>query len=137
MSSIRLEKLAALVKESVSSIITKDLNDPRIGFVSITDVTVTPDLGHVKIYISCMGDEQAQSQSMQGLSSATPFVRGKLGKALFLRFVPEICFIQDTSLERGSRVLTLMNNLQQKEEKEKKNEKKHTVGNKKKNTKSK
>lgn len=133
MSSIRLEKLAASIKESVSLILTKDVNDPRIGFVSITDVTITPDLQHAKIYVSCMGSEEEQSKSMQGLSSATPFIRGKLGDTLFLRFVPEIMFIQDTSLERGSRILALMNKL----EREKKNEKKRTVGNRKKNKRSK
>jgi ribosome-binding factor A len=104
----RADRVAELIKAEVSRIIREDVNDPRIGFVSITGVDVSPDLENAKIRVSIMGSEEVKQDSMGGLRSASRFIRGKLGDLLELRLVPEIRFVRDDSLEKGSRVLDII-----------------------------
>ncbi|MFH1542123.1 MAG: 30S ribosome-binding factor RbfA [bacterium] len=104
----RPERIAEQIKKVVSAIIREDVNDPRIGFVSITKVELTSDLENAKIFISILGDENQKVESMKGLQSATSFVRGKLGDEIEFRSVPEIRFVRDDSLEKGSQVLNIM-----------------------------
>lgn len=109
----RVERVVALIKEEVSRIIREDVSDPRIGFVSITDVDLSPDLENAKIMISILANEEKKQECMQGLHSATRFIRGKLGDILEMRIVPEIRFVRDDSLEKGSRVLGIISKLGQ------------------------
>lgn len=109
----RVERVAELIREEVSTIIREDVSDPRIGFVSITRVDVSPDLENAKIFVSILGEEK--KESMLGLFSATGFIRGKLGDMLELRLVPAIKFIRDDSLEKGSRVLGMISKLKREE----------------------
>jgi ribosome-binding factor A len=108
MTTSRNERLAEAIKADVSEIIQRDLRDPRIGFVSITDVVVSHDLRHAKIFVSVLGDDDAKRRTMQGLDRARGHVRSALGARLEIRFVPEILFRLDESIERGSRVVALM-----------------------------
>jgi ribosome-binding factor A len=108
----RPERVAELIKEEVSRIIRERVSDPRIGFVSVTGVDLSPDLKNAKIFISVLGGKQEKDKTFEGLKSATPFIRGQLGQALELRFVPEIQFVHDKSIERGSRVLAIMSKLE-------------------------
>ena len=108
----RIERVAELIKEEVSRILREDVSDPRIGFVSITRVDISADLENAKIFVSILGDEAKKKESMRGLSSATGFVRGKLGHLLETRVVPDISFVRDDSLERGSRVLGIISRLE-------------------------
>jgi ribosome-binding factor A len=108
MTTLRAERLAEAIKAEVSEIIQRDLRDPRIGFVSITDVVVSHDLRHAKIFVSVLGDDEAKRRTIQGLEHARGHVRSALGARLEVRFVPEILFRLDTSIERGSRVVALM-----------------------------
>jgi ribosome-binding factor A len=105
----RIDRVAAILQSKISEIILRELNDPRIGFVSITEVSVAPDLKSAKVFVSIYGTKEVQDEAMKGLQSATPFIRGELGKDLLLRDVPALRFIQDTSIERGTRVLSIMN----------------------------
>jgi len=111
----RADRVAELIKIEVSRILREDVNDPRIGFVSITGVDVSPDLESAKIRISIMGTEEVKQDNMGGLHSASRFIRGKLGDLLALRIVPEIRFVRDDSLEKGSRVLGIINRLEKEE----------------------
>ncbi|MFA4967271.1 MAG: 30S ribosome-binding factor RbfA [Candidatus Margulisiibacteriota bacterium] len=104
----RPERVAELIKEEVSRIIHERVSDPRIGFISITNVELTPDLKSAKIFASVLGDKNERQKTFEGLRSATPFIRGRLGDVLNLRFMPEISFVYDKSIERGSRVLAIM-----------------------------
>ncbi|MGH2359716.1 MAG: 30S ribosome-binding factor RbfA, partial [bacterium] len=88
----RTEKLQEFIKEQVSEIIQQHVRDPRIGFVSITDVEVSADMRHAKIFVSVLGDEDAKSGTMAGLDSALKFIRGELGRRLEMRYTPEIMF---------------------------------------------
>jgi ribosome-binding factor A len=108
MSAPRAERLAEVIKSEASDIIQRDLKDPRIGFVSITDVVVSHDLRHAKIFVSVLGDDDAKHRTMAGLERARGHVRSELGARLKIRFVPEILFRLDESIERGTRIVSLM-----------------------------
>lgn len=107
----RIERIAHEIKKEISRILREDVSDPRIGFVSLTDVNITPDLKYAKIFVSVLGDENSKKKTLKGLKSATSFIKLKLGEALDLRFIPDIKFVYDNSLERGSRILGLMDKL--------------------------
>ena len=108
VGELRREKLRELIKEEVSNIFQREMKDPRIGFVTVTDVEVSSDLSHVKIYVSVFGDEPSREETMRGLESATGFVRSELGRRIRLRHTPEVVFKFDRSIERGARVLELL-----------------------------
>jgi len=90
-----------------------DIKDDRVGagMVSVTDVDVSGDLQHAKIYVSIYGTDEAKKETMAGLKSATGYVRRELGQRIRLRRTPEVVFIEDLALERGDRMLTLLNQL--------------------------
>jgi ribosome-binding factor A len=90
-----------------------EIKDDRVGagMVSVTDVDVSGDLQHAKIYVSIYGTDEARAQTMAGLKSATGFVRRELGHRIRLRRTPEVIFIEDRGLERGDRMLALLNQL--------------------------
>ena len=104
----RPEKVREFIKEQVSEIIQHDLKDPRIGFVSVTDVEVSVDLRHARVFVSVLGDEDAKASTMTGLYSAQGYIRTELGRRLQMRYTPEVTFKLDESIERGTRVVTLI-----------------------------
>lgn len=127
----RAERVAELIRQEVSDIITRKLNDPRIGFTSVTGVDIGADLQNANVFISIMGTEEEKKNTMAALDHATKFVRGELGHRLQLRDVPEIHFKQDQSIERGARVFELLNQLRKEEKGEKGKRRKSVKGKKK------
>lgn len=111
MPSQRPTRLGEVIKTEVSQIFHREMKDPRMGFVSVTDVEVTQDLSAVRIFVSVLGDEAAGKDTMKALDSATGFVRSELGKRIRLRHVPELSFKLDTSIERGSRISKILNDI--------------------------
>lgn len=111
----RVSRVSSLIQQEVSQMLLHDIKDDRVGagMVSVTDVDVSGDLQHAKIYVSIYGTEEAKSETMAGLQSATGFVRRELGRRVRLRRTPEVVFIEDRGLERGDRMLTLLNQLSQ------------------------
>ncbi|MFM6191199.1 MAG: 30S ribosome-binding factor RbfA [Planktothrix sp.] len=109
----RVSRVASLIKREVSQILIDGIKDDRVGtgMVSITDVDVSGDLQHAKIFVSIYGTEEARKETMEGLKSATGYVRSYLGQRVRLRRTPEVIFIEDRSLERGDKMLTLLNEL--------------------------
>ncbi|MDF5719350.1 MAG: 30S ribosome-binding factor RbfA [Rhizonema sp. PD37] len=114
-TSRRVSRVAELIKREVSQMLLHGIKDDRVGsgMVSVTDVDVSGDLQHAKIYVSIYGTQEAQAQTMAGLKSATRYVRSELGARMSLRRTPEVVFVEDHSIERGSKVLTLLDKLQQ------------------------
>jgi ribosome-binding factor A len=111
MSGHRPERLAELIKKEVSDLLQKDIKDPRIGFVTVTDVEVSGDLRHAKIFVSILnGDKE---ETMAGLEATTGFVRKELGKRIRLRHVPEVIFRYDTAIETGTRVFKILEEINQ------------------------
>lgn len=109
----RVSRVASLIKREISQMLLHDIKDERVGagMVSVTDVEVAGDLQHAKIFVSIYGTEEARRETMKGLKSATGYVRSELGHRVRLRRTPEIVFVEDISIERGSRVLSLINQL--------------------------
>jgi ribosome-binding factor A len=108
MKHKRCDKVAETIHETVSSILSRGLNDPRIGFVTIIAVDVTVDLRLAKIFFTVIGDDQAKKNSEAGLNSAKGYIRRELGKVLSMRFVPDIVFCYDHSQEYGSRIDSIL-----------------------------
>lgn len=113
MTPTRAERLAEVIRTETSDIMQRDLNDPRIGFTSITEVVVSGDLRHAKIYVSVLGDEAAKRRTMAGLERARGHIRSELSARLTIRYVPEILFRLDESIERGSRIVSLMRSVEE------------------------
>jgi ribosome-binding factor A len=111
MSYERAQRVAEAVRVEVSDIMAHALKDPRVGFASIVRVEVSSDLRYAKIYVSAMGDEKARADTFAGLESAKGFIRTEIGRRLRLRFVPEITFIEDSSIEYGSRIDKILRDL--------------------------
>lgn len=108
MGNQRAERVGEVIKDVVADAIRR-LKDSRItGMVSVTDVEVSGDLRHAKIFVSIYGDEPTQSLTMEGLQSAVGFVRSEVGKAVKLRMVPEIHFKHDRSIEQGAHIHDLL-----------------------------
>jgi ribosome-binding factor A len=110
----RVARVAALIKREVSQMLMSGIKDERVGagMVSITDVEVSGDLQNAKIFVSIYGTEAAHQQALAGLEAATGYVRKEIGHRIRLRRTPSITFHHDRSLERGSRVLSLLNQLE-------------------------
>ncbi|MEG3986913.1 30S ribosome-binding factor RbfA [Microcoleus sp. MOSTC5] len=112
-TSRRIERVASMVKREVSLMLLNGIKDDRVGagMVSVTDVIVSGDLQHTKIFVSIYGTDEAKAETMEGLKSATSYVRSQLGQRLQLRRTPEVIFLEDHSLERGDKMLILLNQL--------------------------
>jgi len=110
----RVERVAALIRREVSELLLSGIKDERVsqGMVSITHVDVAGDLQHCKIFVSVYGTDDAQQQALAGLRSASPFVKGELGRRLQMRRTPEVVFVLDRGLEQGTSVLGLLNRLE-------------------------
>ncbi|MBB6452879.1 ribosome-binding factor A [Salirhabdus euzebyi] len=111
MSELRVSRVAEQMKKELGDIISKKIKDPRIGFVTVTDVSVTGDLQQAKIYISILGDEEKKQDTLIGLAKAKGFVRSEIGKRIRLRKTPEITFEIDEALEYGNRIENLLRDL--------------------------
>lgn len=120
MQGIRKQKVESLMKREISTIIMREVKDPRVGFVSVHSVSLTNDLKSAHIYISVMGDEEQKKKSLEGLQKASGFIRGQVGDAIKIRYTPEIIFKLDNSYEERLRVEGLFRQI----EEEKKNDKK-------------
>lgn len=115
MSQLRVEKVQELMKQEISSIILRELKDPRIGFVTVTSVECTGDLREAKVYVSLMGSEQQVKDCWQGLQSSLGFIRREIGKRIRLRFTPEISFVVDKSLDYSAHIQELLLKIQAEE----------------------
>jgi len=111
MSELRNERVARALRREISAILRDEIKDPRVGFVSITDVEVTSDLRQAKVFFSVMGAADDKRRAAEGLASATGFIRAEVSQRVRLHHAPEISFVLDESIERGVHVIDLMNKL--------------------------
>jgi ribosome-binding factor A len=113
--SERTRRLDHLLTEEISRILAREVQDPRIGFVTITGVKVTPDLRHATVWASIIGDERERRLTLRALESAMPYVRHHLGE-LRLKRIPDLHVREDDSAERGTRVMELLERLETEED---------------------
>ena len=109
----RSDRVAQELKKEVAVILQREVKDPRIGMVTVSDVEVSRDLAYAKIFVTFLfyNDQEAINQCMKGLEKASPYIRSLVGKAMRLRIVPELRFIYDESLVEGMRMSNLVSNV--------------------------
>ena len=108
MTGRRPERLAEQIKEQVSLIISGEVEDPRVGFVTVTDIKLSPDLRHAKVYVSVIGTENEVKGSLAALRHANGFIRHQLGSVLRMRHTPELHFAYDDAELRAARIEELL-----------------------------
>ncbi len=119
--SLRANRVGEQMKKELTDIIGRKLKDPRIGFVTVTDVRVTGDLQQATVYVSVLGNEEQKENTLIGLAKAKGFIRSEIGKRIRLRITPEITFEWDSSVDYGNRIENLIHQIHN-EQNEKKNE---------------
>jgi ribosome-binding factor A len=108
MSSGRMRRVDEAVRAVLGDAIAKDLQDPRVGFVTVTAVKTSPDLRHARVYVSILGDGQTRADSLAGLRSATGFLQAHVASELNLKHTPALTFQYDESVDRGMRITQLL-----------------------------
>ena len=111
MPSTRPSRVGDQLRAEISDLLARDVHDPGIGFLTVTQVTVSPDLQIARVYYTTLGDERARRDTARALGRATPFLRRQLGSRLRLKRVPLLEFFFDESVERGDRIERILNEL--------------------------
>jgi ribosome-binding factor A len=108
----RTDRIDELLRQEIGDILARDVQDPRIGFVTITDVETAPDLSTARVWVSVIGQPAERDETIRALSRAMPFVRHELGSRVRLRRIPELHVRLDDTAQRGTRVLRLLAELE-------------------------
>jgi ribosome-binding factor A len=108
----RTDRIDQLLREEIGAILAKDVQDPRIGFVTVTDVETAPDLSTARVWVSVIGQPAERDLTVKALQHALPFVRHELGSRIRIRRVPELQLRVDDTVQRGTRVLQLLAELE-------------------------
>jgi len=106
--SQRTERVDELLRQEIGSIVARDVADPRVGFVTITDIETTQDLRHAKVWVSVIGQPAERDAAVEALRHAMPFIRHELGKRLRIKRIPDLHVHLDDTAERGTRILQLL-----------------------------
>lgn len=104
----RMRRVDEAVREVLSDVISTDLKDPRVGFVTVTSVKTSRDLRHARVYVSVLGDAPARDSTLLGLRSAHGFLQSALAQQLKLKHTPTLSFEYDETVERAARVTELL-----------------------------
>ena len=112
MQGKRLDRVNQLIKEEVSTLLQRELKDPRLGFVTVTEVETAKDLRVAKVFVSVLGDERQWASSLAALTSARGFVRNWLRQHLDLRVTPDVDFRADRSMEHAAKIQSLLKQVQ-------------------------
>jgi ribosome-binding factor A len=118
VSSHRRERVSGELRDEIAKIVSRGLKDPRIGFVTVTRVELSADLGHAKAFVSVLGNEDQRRESMAGLKQATGFVRREVGRRIRMRVLPEIQFVYDKGVDATDRVAQLLDQVRARDERE-------------------
>ena len=108
---VRRERISDQIQDEISRLLLRELRDPRIGFVTITGASVSPDLRTARVFVSVLGAPEIREDSLRALNSAAGFLRRGLFKRLRLRYSPVLEFVLDDSLDRGERIERLLNDI--------------------------
>jgi ribosome-binding factor A len=111
--SQRTERIDELLRQEIGTLLATEAKDPRIGFATVTQVETAPDLRHARVWVSVIGSEAEQAETLEALRHTMHFIRRELGVRLRLKRIPELHVRLDDSLERGTRVLQLLHELEE------------------------
>jgi len=112
----RIERLNSLIRQEIAELLQRQVKDPRLGeFIAVTEVTLSPDLKHAKVFVSQICSEEDKQKILKGLASASGFFRAELAKCLKMRYVPELHFQWDDSLEHGDHISQMLDRISREE----------------------
>ncbi|MBI5167358.1 MAG: 30S ribosome-binding factor RbfA [candidate division NC10 bacterium] len=111
----RAQRVSHLIREELGGMLLREVKDPRLHSITITDVRVSDDLRHVRVYFSVHADASEKQRALKGLQSASGFLRGELGRRLRLRYAPELSFFVDESLDHSLHIAELLRQLKAEE----------------------
>jgi ribosome-binding factor A len=117
MATIRSERVASVIKERIGAVLVHDYNDPAYGFITVTDVKMTPDLRIAKVYFSILGNEETRDRGMKMLEREKQHIRGDVAAYVRLRFAPVMQFYLDETMERVDRINQLINKIHEQDAK--------------------
>jgi len=120
--NIRATRGGEQMKKEMGEILNRKIKDPRIGFVTVTDVQVSGDLQQAKVYISVLGDAEQRENTLKGLAKAKGFIRSEIGQRIRLRKTPEITFEFDESIDYGNRIESLLHEIKKESDDHQENE---------------
>jgi ribosome-binding factor A len=113
MTAERMRRVDEAMREVLSDVLTHEVKDPRVGFVTVTDVKTSPDLRHARVFVGVLGDPAEVEASLEGLRSAHGFLQGRVGSELRLKNTPALHFIHDDTAERAQRLEQLIHEIEQ------------------------
>jgi ribosome-binding factor A len=113
MAQGRMRRVDEALRAVLSEAISKELKDPRVGFITVTAVKTSADLRHARVYVSVLGDEQVRDESLAGLRSAHGFLQARLARELRLKHTPTLSFEHDDTPARGMRITQLLSDREQ------------------------
>ncbi len=108
MAYKRTARINALIRHELQQLIQHEVKDPRVGFATVTGVETSPDLRHARVYVSVMAGEEEATTAVRALQEARSYLRRELAARTELRYVPELDFSRDTTLERATRIDVLL-----------------------------
>ena len=112
----RSARVSDQMKEEIADILMRKVRDPRVGFVTVTDVVVSDDLRNAKVFVSVLGDER--EDTLKALEHATAFIRSELGRRMRMKFMPELLFRHDDAAARGAHIMELLHQIEEQERKD-------------------
>ena len=115
MGELRVRKIQEFIKQEVSNILLRELKDPRLGFVTVTDARITGDLREETVYVSLFGKPEEKQNTMKALKNATGYIRTEVGRRLGIRYSPTIEFKEDTSLDYGMKIDKILRDIEKKD----------------------
>ena len=108
----RTERLNDLIRAEIADILVTKVKDPRVGFVTITAVDITPDLRYAKVFVSILeSDTSSEKKTLDGLKRASVFIRSELGRRLHIRYIPELTFRLDQTVDRTAHIMKLLDEI--------------------------
>lgn len=108
MPTTRMRRVNEVIREVLGAALASEIKDPRIGFVTVTDVDTSPDLRAARVYVSVLGTAEEREQTLDGLRSAHGFLQGRINSELHMKRTPTLTFHYDESVERGARLSRLL-----------------------------
>ena len=111
MSNMRAERVGEHMKQEIMDIVNNKVKDPRVGFLTITDVELTNDLSHAKVYLTVLGSNKEIDNTFKALEKAKGFIKSELGSRMRLRIIPDLTFEYDKSIEYGNKIERMIQDL--------------------------
>lgn len=111
MSNMRAERVGEQMKQEIMDIVNNKVKDPRVGFLTITDIELTNDLSHAKVYLTVLGSNKEIDNTFKALEKAKGFIKSELGSRMRLRIIPDLTFEYDKSIEYGNKIERMIQDL--------------------------